>query len=195
MRRLHLDKPGIRGLGVAESYSPGSPTSVLAGVVMRNDGVLDGFAFGRTTVHGQDATAAVENLAASLNRDDISYVAVWGSIISGYNMVDTDALAESRGVPVLALSGRARGDVGAAISARFPDRAGQYRSMAVRRPIQLWTGSTVYARMSGCTAREAESLLNATTVQGKTPEPVRVARMLAGAVRLSFGGGPAPVNV
>lgn len=195
VRHLHLDKPGIRGLGIAESYTPDSPVSILAGVVMRNDRIIDGFAFGRTTVYGQDATAAVDSLASSLHRDDISYIMVWGTIISGYNMVDTASLYDTQGVPVLGLSAQARGDAGATISERFPDRTDMYRALGAQYPITLQSGSIVYTRISGCTITEAESLLNATTQQGRIPEPVRVARILAGAARLSFGGGPAPVDV
>ena len=108
MHSLHLDKPGIRGMGVAESHGPGSTLSALAGVVMRNDGVVDGFALGTVRVSGDDATRSVVQLATSLHRDDISYVLVWGTIISRYNLVNVDEISASLEVPVLGLSDRMR---------------------------------------------------------------------------------------
>lgn len=180
---------------MAESRSPDSPFSALAGVVMRNDGVVDGFAFGRMRVEGDDATRLVAGMAASLRRDDISYVMVWGTILSRYNLVDVGGVSSRLGVPVLGLSDRRRRDAEAAICAEHPERLAGYRSMAPRRAIRLRTGSTVYARLAGCTESQAALLLNRVTRQGRMPEPVRVARMLAGAARLSFGGGSAAVHV
>jgi hypothetical protein len=41
---LHLNKPGLRVLGIAESFVRSLPTSVLAGAVMRADLRVDGLA-------------------------------------------------------------------------------------------------------------------------------------------------------
>ena len=195
MRRLHPDKPGIRGLGVAESHSGDSEFSALAGVVMRGDWVVDGFAFGRMRVGGDDATCAIAEMAASLHRDDISYVMVWGTILSRYNLVDVEDVSLRLRVPVLGLSDRWRRDAEATICAKYPERLEKYRSMEPHTAIRLRTGIVVYARLAGCDKNEAELLLNRVTLQGRIPEPVRVARLLAGAARLSFGGGSAAVHI
>ena len=50
MRNLHLEKQGIRGLAIAESFSQTSKKSVLSGIVMSTDFVIDGFVFGHSTV-------------------------------------------------------------------------------------------------------------------------------------------------
>ena len=49
MRNLHLEKKGLRGLAIAESFLQNSKKSVIAGVVMRRDFVIDGFVFGHAT--------------------------------------------------------------------------------------------------------------------------------------------------
>ena len=46
MRSLHLEKKGIRGLAIAESFRQNSEKSILSGVIMSNDFVIDGFVFG-----------------------------------------------------------------------------------------------------------------------------------------------------
>jgi len=46
MRHLHLEKKGLRGLAIAESFAQNSEKSILAGIVMRRDFVIDGFVFG-----------------------------------------------------------------------------------------------------------------------------------------------------
>ncbi|PKL60363.1 MAG: DUF99 domain-containing protein, partial [Methanomicrobiales archaeon HGW-Methanomicrobiales-4] len=52
---MQLQKPGIRVLGIAESYSS-RDDSCLCGVVMRRDLHIDGFIFGRVMVGGEDST-------------------------------------------------------------------------------------------------------------------------------------------
>lgn len=183
MRQLRLEKPGIRGLGVAESFSPEAARSVLAGVIMRNDGMVDGFVFGSSAISGDDATDAILGMYRAANRSDIRYLLVWGTVISRYNMVDVGRIARITGIPVIGLSGEAAGDLAGSIRRRFPDRAEAYRALGERSRVELRTGHAVYARMSGCTAREAARLLDATTAQGKIPEPIRLARMLASAAR------------
>ena len=56
MRPLHLEKKGLRGLAIAESFHQNSKKSILSGLVMRRDFVIDGFVFGETTLDGDDAT-------------------------------------------------------------------------------------------------------------------------------------------
>ena len=43
MRHLHLEKQGLRGLAISESFSQDSKKSVLSGIVMSTDLVIDGF--------------------------------------------------------------------------------------------------------------------------------------------------------
>ncbi|MGH9910516.1 MAG: DUF99 family protein, partial [Nitrososphaerales archaeon] len=45
MRRLHIEKKAIRALGIAESFVKSQNQSVLAGVVMRSDMIIDGIAY------------------------------------------------------------------------------------------------------------------------------------------------------
>ena len=50
MRHLHLEKHGLRGLAIAESFSQTSKKSVLSGIVMSTDLIIDGFVLGHSTV-------------------------------------------------------------------------------------------------------------------------------------------------
>ncbi|MGD8299295.1 MAG: DUF99 family protein, partial [Nitrosopumilaceae archaeon] len=56
MRPLHLEKKGLRGLAIAESFNQNSKKSILSGLIMRRDFVIDGFVFGTATLDGDDAT-------------------------------------------------------------------------------------------------------------------------------------------
>ena len=88
MRSLHLEKNGIRGLAISESFNQNSEKAVLAGIIMSNDFVIDGFVLGNTTIKGDDATDQIISMYKKLDRPDICYIIISGIIISLYNMVD-----------------------------------------------------------------------------------------------------------
>ena len=186
--RVHLNKPAIRVLGVSESFGPGDRSSVLGGVVMRKDLVVDGFAFGRTTVGGDDATSGVTALYRRFERNDINVVLVSGCIISKYNVLDVDGLSSRVGRPIVCLTYRETSGIRKAIIVRFPRNEAQiklaaYERLGAREALPLATGHTVYVRLAGLSLREARSLVGAFTLQGSLPEPVRLAGLLARARR------------
>ena len=88
MNHLHIEKKGLRGLAIAESFKQEDKISTLAGVVIRRDLVIDGFVLGHTTVEGNDATYSILQMYDKLNRHDISYVIISGLVISMYNIVE-----------------------------------------------------------------------------------------------------------
>ncbi len=183
--RLHLNKPGIRALGVAESFKEGDLRSRLAGVVMRSDLVIDGFVLGTATVGGDDATSGVVKMFKALRRNDVNLLMLSGCIISMYNIVDVDAVSRKTELPVICLTYNESRGIERAIRHHFTDsgkKLASYRSLGGRRPVKLSSGYRVYVRASAMTDREAEEALNVFTLQGAIPEPVRVAKLLARAV-------------
>lgn len=178
---LHTGK-AIRALGVAESFSPKAAKSTLAGVVVRTDLVVDGFVLGAATVGGDDATRAVLGMFRRLGRDDVNVLMLAGCVISRYNIVDLDGLARLSGVPVVCLTyNESRGIVGS-IRRNFPDseeKVESYKRLGRRSAVRLSTGHKVYVRNSGIDDRDAKKVLDAFTLQGGVPEPVRLAKLLA----------------
>ncbi len=55
----------------------------------------------------------------------------------------------------------------------------RYARLGARVSVRLKTGFEVYVRVLGMTADEARILLNKFTLDGRVPEPVRVARLAA----------------
>jgi endonuclease V-like protein UPF0215 family len=180
---LHLNKPGIRALGVAESFRQGQRRSVLAGVVMRSDFVIDGVALGRTEVGGDDATSSIASLFRRFHRNDVNMIMVSGTILSLYNIIDVDLLAAKTKLPVICLTYKETAGIEGSIRSHFPQGAAAkleaYRKLGKRTTVTLRTGHRVYIRASGIGNEAAESVLNTFTLQGSIPEPVRVAKLLA----------------
>jgi endonuclease V-like protein UPF0215 family len=178
---LHATK-AIRALGVAESFRPSAKKSTLAGVVMRTDLVVDGFVFGAATVGGDDATRSVLKMYRKLKRADVNLIMLSGCIISRYNIVDLDELARLSGRPVVCLTYNETTGIEGAIRRHFKhpeERIKSYRKLGGRKPILLHTGYKAYVRSVRVTDADAKRVLDAFTLQGGVPEPVRLAKLLA----------------
>ena len=183
MNHLHIEKKGLRGLAIAESFREDDKISALAGVVMRRDFIIDGFVFGQTTIEGNDATDSILLMCQKLNRDDISFVMISGLIISMYNIVDIKKIWCKLKIPIIGVTYDDSNGIEAAIKYHFPEsyqtKIEQYHKLGQRTKIKLHTGHDLYIRIEGCTIEETKSLLDAFTLQGAVPEPLRIAHMLA----------------
>ncbi len=174
-------KRGVRAVGIAESYT--GEESTLCAAVTTTDGVVDGFAFGRCTVGGMDATTAIRELYARLDREDIRYIFVSGVALAWYNIVQLRTLAADLDRPVLALSYEASDGLADAIREAFDESEGairlaRFRVLPARRPVEL-DGGDIYVRAVGLEDESPESIVRAYTRAGLRPEPVRVARLAA----------------
>lgn len=183
MRHIHLEKKGLRGLVIAESFKQYAEKSRLAGVIMRRDFVIDGFVFGQCTVEGDDATDSVLKMYSKLGRGDISFVLISGLIIAMYNVIDIVRIHKETGLPVIGVTYEESKGIEDAIKHHFPDsyesKIEKYCKLGNRSKIRLHTGHDLYVRTEGCTSKEAQKLLDLFTLQGSVPEPLRVAQLLA----------------
>jgi len=188
IKHLHLEKKGLRGLAIAESFSQNSKKSILAGVVMRRDFIIDGFVFGKATLEGNDATDKILQMYQKLDRQDISYLLISGIIISMYNIVDVKKISSSLNLPVIGVTYQDSSGIEEAIKQHFPNsyetKLQAYKKLGPRHKVTLGTSSQIYTRNEGCTVEEASMLLNDLTLQGSIPEPLRVAQLLAKTILL-----------
>ncbi|MGI0088540.1 MAG: DUF99 family protein [Nitrosotalea sp.] len=183
MNHLRLEKKGLRGLAIAESFRETDLKSKLAGVVMRRDFVIDGFVFGKATIEGDDATDTMISMYDKLNRNDISFILISGLIISMYNIVDMTKLWKKIKIPIIGVTYEESDGMEEAIRHHFPNsyesKIIQYQNLGTRTKISLRTKHDIYLRVEGCDIKEAKKLLDAFTLQGAIPEPLRVAQILA----------------
>jgi hypothetical protein len=71
------------------------------------------------------------------------------------------------------------------VGAERDSRLEAYQRLNQRAPLQLRDQYTVFIRCLGIQLAEAEAVLNKFTLQGKVPEPVRVAKLVARAQLLA----------
>ncbi|MEM1586245.1 MAG: DUF99 family protein [Candidatus Bathyarchaeia archaeon] len=182
--RLHIHKRAFRALGVSESFIKGlSEKSILAGVVLRSDRIIDGFTFSRATVGGMDATDSIINMYRALGRDDINILMLNGCVISWYNVVDLQRVHEETGLPLICVTYEESPGLEKYFMELFPEdyekRVEIYRKNGLRTQVRLHTGFDVYIRFYGMKLEEAKGILDKFTLHGAVPEPLRIARLLA----------------
>ncbi len=176
-------KPGVRALGIAESYRGDQKRSTLAGAVVRADRVCDGLVYGTCRVGGTDATDAVIGLVDDLERPDVRYVLLGAVAPAWYNILDLSRIHEAADRPVIAVTfeasnGLADGLYEAFSGPELETRLETYRALPERRELSL-DGDTVYVRAVGLEPSEADEIVRAFTPTGGRPEPIRVARLAA----------------
>jgi endonuclease V-like protein UPF0215 family len=178
---MHLAKRGLRALGLAESFS-GRTSSTMAGVVMRKDLRIDGVALASLTVGGMDATDAVLAIIETLGRRDINVVMVSGSVVAWFNILDPEAISRKTGLPLIVVTYEESGGLEGDILHHFPgdeERLRAYRRLGERVPVRLGEDAQVFIRPTGIDPEDAARILRDFTRDGKVPEPVRVARLVA----------------
>lgn len=185
--RLHVHKK-VRALGIAESFVKGkSEKSILAGIIMRADGIIDGFSFSSSTVGGMDASSKIIEMYHGNEREDINLLILNGCVISWYNIIDLNMVAEETGKPLICVTYEESKGLEKYFKELFPqdwkERVKIYNKNKPRILITLKTGYSIYARFIGMDLEEAKGVLNKFTLHGAVPEPVRVARLLARAAR------------
>jgi endonuclease V-like protein UPF0215 family len=178
---MHIAKKGIRALGIAESFSS-RDQSILAGVVMRKDLRIDGIRCTNVTVGGTDATDQIISLITALNRRDIQVILLGGCVIAWFNMIDPDRISHQTDLPVICVTYEDSEGLDDDIIHHFPhdeERIARYRLLGPRTPVQLANGYTIFIRVSGISLELAKDICQAFSIDGKIPEPIRVARLAA----------------
>jgi endonuclease V-like protein UPF0215 family len=182
--RFHNNKKGIRILAIAESFQKYDRKSILAGIVMRRDLVVDGIIYADTIVGGNDGTNKVLTMIDSLARTDINCVLLGGLIISLFNILNGKHINEITKIPVIAISyRRSPGLQGSIHGIDKKEKITNYLKLEERKPLTLWTGKTIFIRHWGLEFADASNLLNALVIQGSKPEPLRLAALAARAYR------------
>jgi hypothetical protein len=169
-------------LAIAESFKKSCKKSTLAGLVMRRDLIIDGMTFGSATIEGDDATESIISIHKSLARDDINCILLDGLVISMYNIINGEKIADTTALPVVAITFEDSKGLEASIKHHFDDwqhKVEQYQNLGKRERITLKTGKNLFIRYWGLSQKKVIAILNSFTLQGSVPEPIRVAKLAA----------------
>lgn len=180
---MNINKKGIRVLAIAESFKKEKSNSILTGVVMRKDLIIDGVIFGKVTIGGTDATQKIIAMFQNLHRNDIGFLLLDGMIISMFNVVDGEIIYNTIGIPVIIITFKNSQGIDDIIKAQFPDtykiRLSVIKKLGKREPILLKTNKFLLIRTWGIKLEDAVRLLNSFLIQGSIPEPIKLAKIIS----------------
>lgn len=176
-------KKGIRMLGIAESFYKKGKKSILVGVVQRSDLIIDGFSISFPTVGGMDATDKVLEIYNSLSRKDINVIGISGVVISWFNVIDLVKVYEETCIPVISITYEESEGLRRYFQKYFPNdwevRWKIHVKNGDRIKVKVKTGYEIFIRPLGINIDDAVAIINKFIVEGKHPEPIRVAQLIA----------------
>jgi endonuclease V-like protein UPF0215 family len=189
-------KPQGRVLGIDDApFRWTDETTDVVGVVVRAPAYIEGVLHDVVRVDGDDALEVLSRMILrSRHREGLSLVLLDGIALAGFNVVDIRALHRRIRVPVATIT-RKEPDLDAMVRVlerKFPD--GARRAALVRRDAlhAIETGhKPLYATFAGTDLETLRDALARCTVRGVLPEPLRVAHLIATALRKGESHGRA----
>ena len=144
---------------------------------------LDGVLATRVRRDGVNATERlIEVLTASRFHPQLQLVWLQGIALAGFNVVDIHRLHAATGLPVL-VAARRPPDLAAirrALLDKVPGGARKWRLIEAAGPMEAMGG--IWVQRAGLTADDAAAAVSCWQINGKLPEPLRTAHLIAGGV-------------
>ncbi len=167
----------------------------VVGVVTRGASYVEGVLSHHVTTDGADATATLIRIVSeSRFRPMLRAMFLNGVTLAGFNIVDLETFHQNTGVPVVSVV-RDEPDYKkseAALRKHFPDADARVDLLARQRPVAVKNGTfTVWCFARGLETRELTTLLEAATIRGAIPEPIRLAHVIASGIARGHSRGPA----
>jgi endonuclease V-like protein UPF0215 family len=189
-------KPQSRIVGVDDSpFTFEEQEVVLAGAVVRLPAYLEGVLISSARVDGEDATERIaEMIERSKFAEGAALVLLDGGAVGGFNVVDVDELHERLGIPVATVTRRAPDmeAIESALRARFDDWERRLRILTRHSLHMVETEhNPLFVQCIGMGLDEVKWALSRATVRGVIPEPLRVAHLVATAVKRGESHGRA----
>lgn len=153
-------------------------------VLVRLDGRLEGVSKTSIETDGTDSTRAISDEILKRYCERCNYVMLPGITFAGLNLCDVAQIYSETGIPVLSIV-RHKPDLDSikhAVMKHTPDPQKRISILEKTLIFDLPVNNDymVYANLAGINPEEAKLIIRKSTLLGKTPEPLRIARMISG---------------
>ena len=162
--------------------------TLLVGVMFRGSHFIDGVMSETVSIDGTDSTAAIARMVnRSKFHPQIRAIMLKGIAVAGFNIVDIRRLNKLTKIPVIV------------VMRRQPDRERMLRIMRKlkleKQAKTLETAGEIHSisglkvQLAGITPELAKEVLQISCAHSNIPEPIRVAHLIAGGVKLGESRG------
>jgi endonuclease V-like protein UPF0215 family len=180
-------KRQIRILGIDDApFTFYEKYSTVIGVVMRGGEYLEGVLRNQVTIDGTEATMVCKRMIQqSRHYRQLKAVMIDGACLGGFNVIDTEDLCTSIGIPVLTVTRDKPNQqkIKQALQKNFKDWEDRFRLLqkgTLHRIITKY--NPIYIKCMGASIEEAKEIINISTIRGVIPEPIRVAHLIASGI-------------
>lgn len=173
-------KKGIRILGVDDSaFSFEDKETAIYGVVYRGTQFIEEIVRGKVTVDGEDSTEQLTDLYNRCNNHkQLKVIIVDGLSFGGLNPIRIDEVAEKTGKPVISTTTNRPDRESFRSALKEHGKHHEYlEELGTYSKISLEDGD-VYFQYSGTDEERAREFIRLSVINGRVPEPVRVAHMI-----------------
>ncbi len=187
-------KPQVRVLGIDDAPFTFEDVMVeIVGVVVRLPSYVEGIMVSEVHVDGDDATMRVaEMVRNSRFREGLALIMIDGVAFGGFNVMDIEELHERVSIPIVTVT-RKEPDMEAikvALKAKFSDWRGRLKTIERSTLERVETPhKPLYVHAVGIPLHDAKVLLRKSTVRGALPEPLRIAHLIATALKAGESKG------
>lgn len=189
-------KSHVRVLGIDDSpFTFQTRRALVVGVVSRLPTYIEGIMRTEVEVDGNDANDAIlAMIERSRYREQLRLIMFDGIAVGGFNVIDIDRLHGALGIPCATIT-RDLPDMERmekALRKYFPDS--ERRLEIIRRNPLYKVGPRrrpIFAAVKGMDIETLESIMAECTVQGRLPEPLRIAHLISSAMILGESHGRA----
>ncbi|MBK5114299.1 MAG: DUF99 family protein [Candidatus Heimdallarchaeota archaeon] len=180
-------KKGIKIIGLAcASFNREKDEKVsIIGAIYRGSLLLEGVLKNQITVDGNDATdRIVDMIQQSTHQHQLKLIMTRGVTIAGFNCIDLEQIHKRTGLPIISVVDREPNmeKITKALQ-NLPDgekKLAILKKNGLPRPyISTVDNEPIYVQFKGIKHEEVSQLLKDITLVGRTPEPIRVARIIA----------------
>ena len=144
---------------------------------------LQGVLSAKVRRDGINATDTIVRLVSKSHyRDHLQAVLLQGITFAGFNVVDLQAAFDALQLPVVAVS-RRQPDMEAVRSALLEHVSdGQRKWRLIKKAGPIDPAAGVYVQRAGISLRDTETLIERFALNGRLPEPLRTAHLIAGGI-------------
>jgi endonuclease V-like protein UPF0215 family len=180
-------KKGIKiiGLACASFNREKDEKATIIGAIYRGSLLLEGVLKNQITVDGDDATdRIVDMIQQSTHQHQLKLIMTRGVTIAGFNYIDLEQIHKRTGLPIISVVDREPNmeKITNALQ-NLPDgekKLAILKKNGLPQPfVSTEDNEPIYVQFKGMNQEEVSQLLKDITLVGRTPEPIRVARLIA----------------
>ncbi len=179
-------KSHIRVLGIDDGpFDFSDDRALFAAVLFRLPSYIEAIALGTVEVDGRDSSDSIRQIVERKGwKHMLHAIMIDGAALGGFNIVDIKALSVKTGIPSITVTSE-RPDMKSikeALKGHFQCWEYRYAMLESRElhEIRLDEGA-VYVSFEGTDLKNAVEIVKKSVIRGLTPEPIRIAHMVAGA--------------